>query len=195
MTRIAPKAILIVAALLLSATPVLAAETGQRPQPSPNNPSSGQLVTQSPQWDGKVITYQGEVITEAQERGEYSWIHVNDDAYYIKNVEEGAPLGGYNSGHAVWIPTELTRKIDNYGDYTHEGDVVRVRGVFNAACGQHGGDMDIHATALDVTIPGHRFKEPIHPVKGAVALAIALLAAGAWLLNRRAGVQETFARR
>jgi len=59
---------------------------------------------------------------------------VNDDAYMWKNIEEGAVLGGYNSGHAVWISSDLAGRITHFGDFAHEGDVVEVTGVFNAAC-------------------------------------------------------------
>lgn len=162
------------------------------PTASPNSPTSGDLVNKPKAWDGRRITFQGEALTQAMYRGDYAWIHLNDDAYYLKNVEEGSTLGGYNSGHAVWIPAEQAREIGIFGDYTHEGDVVEVTGVFNAACGQHGGDMDIHADALDVVTPGRVVDEVVHPVKAGLAAGLTLLAALMWFVQRRARHLDAF---
>lgn len=181
-------ALAVSASLIPSRSAALAAQA--QVVKSPNSPTSGELVENPKEWDGKELAFTGEVITEAMERGANSWIHINDDAYYLKNVEEGAPLGGYNSGHAVWIPTELTRKIEHYGDYKNEGDVVTVRGTFNAACGEHGGDMDIHATSLDVDIVGRDVREPVKPLKAMVGLIMALIAAALWVAIRRVEHRE-----
>jgi hypothetical protein len=163
-----------------------------QPAVSPNDPTSSELVSEPKKWDGKEITFTGEAITEAQERGDFAWIHLNDDAYYLKNIEEGAPLGGYNSGHAVWVPTELTEQITYYGDFKHEGDVVEVVGTFNAACAQHGGDMDIHAQGLRVVAEGRPVVEAIHPTKMiAAGLLIAVGIALGWA-SRRAQHLDTF---
>jgi len=117
-------------------------------------------------------------------RGDMAWIHVNDDPYYLENVEEGAQLGGYNSGMAIWLPASETDAITYFGDYKHEGDIVEVEGVFNAACGEHGGDMDIHATTLTVIQPGHEVVDEIRPGKVIWAVVLALLALGLYLGNR-----------
>ena len=147
--------------------------------------SSGELVDDPQLWDGKTVLFRGEAITGAMVRGDHAWVHINDDAYQLHNVEEGAELGGYNSGHAVWMPARLAQRIGVYGDYTHEGDVVAVEGVFNAACGQHGGDMDIHAHTLEIEIPGHVVHEPVKPVKAWLAVALLVTACALWLLDRR----------
>ena len=122
--------------------------------------NSASLVDNANAWNGHVITFTGETIGEAMVRGKIAWIHLNDDAYMWKNIEEGAKLDGYNSGHAVWVPANLAMKIRFFGDFKHEGDVVRIVGTFNAACPQHGGDMDIHASTLEIVRPGH----PVHHV-------------------------------
>ena len=152
---------------------------------SPNAPSSTDLVERPKTWNEQEIPFTGEAIGEVMERGEYAWIHLNDDAYYAKNVEEGAGLSGYNSGMAVWIPTNLTDTIGTYGDYKHEGDIVKVQGVFNAACAQHGGDMDIHATSLAVVTPGRHAIDQIRAWKVALAILLALLALVLWQAERR----------
>jgi len=157
---------------------------------SPNSPSSTELVEQPKKFNGTEITFEGEAIGEAMARGDDAWIHLNDDAYMYKNVEEGAELGGYNTGMPVWLPTNLAEKIGTFGDYKHEGDIVKVSGVFNAACGQHGGDMDIHATTLVLTVPGRNALDPVKPWKLVLAIGLTLGAAGVWYADRRASHRE-----
>jgi len=170
----------------------LAPSAFAQPAVSPNTPSSGDLVAEPRLWDGDSVTFTGEVITEAQERGDYAWIHVNDDAYYLKNIEEGAPLGGYNSGHAIWLPTALTKQISYYGDFKHEGDVVQAVGTFNAACGQHGGDMDIHATSLKIVTVGRPVREAFSIPKMFAAIGLMVLGLGLGWASRRQQHLDTF---
>lgn len=191
MTRRLTMAVIIALAFaLLCATPVWA---GDAPFP-PNKPDSTELinkmnvpgdVTKGLFWNGKTITFHGEAIGEVMVRGEGAWIHLNDDAYMVKNVEEGAKLGGYNSGMAVWVPSALTKAIDTYGDYQHEGSIVEIEGVFNGACKEHGGDMDIHATTLKVLRAGHVVADPTPPWKATLAVALAGLAGLLFWLERK----------
>lgn len=155
------------------------------PQKSPNETPSGALVEAPKEWDGKTLSFTGEAIGEGMIRGDHAWIHLNDDAYYLKNVEEGAELGGYNSGMPIWLPTGEAEKITSFGDYKHEGDVVSVEGVFNAACGEHGGDMDIHATRLEIVAKGRHAADPVKPAKLLFAVGLALLAGALFVANRR----------
>jgi hypothetical protein len=157
---------------------------------SPNHPTSGEMVEQPKKYDGTEVIFEGEAIGEAMVRGEDAWVHLNDDAYMFKNVEEGARLGGYNSGMSVWLPRSLSGRISTFGDYKHEGDIVRVRGTFNAACAQHGGDMDIHASSLEVTVPGRRAADPVKPGKLILAVVLTFAAAGVWYADRRLGHRE-----
>ncbi len=157
------------------------------PEGSPNKPTSAEIVDAPKAWDGKVVTFTGEAIGEAMVRGDKAWIHLNDDAYYIENVEEGAHLGGYNSGMAVWIDVSLAEKIKVFGDYKHEGAVAKATGVFNAACAEHGGDMDIHATSLEIVAAGRDAQDPVKSGKLMWAIGLALVAGALYLVNRSWG--------
>ena len=117
--------------------------------------SSTTLVEKANAWDGRAVNFMGEAIGEAMRRGGMCWVHLNDDAYMWENIEEGAKLGGYNSGQAIWVRAGLASKIRFFGDFLHEGDVVKVSGVFHAACREHGGDLDIHAVRLEIVRVGH----------------------------------------
>jgi hypothetical protein len=171
--RYFPTMLVLAALFAVVAAPAVAAEAPIQP----NKPDSTELVnkmnvpgdiTKGLFWNAKTVTFHGEAIGEVMVRDSYAWIHLNDDAYMEQNVEEGAKLGGYNSGMAVWVPADLANQIDTYGDYKHEGTIVEVTGVFNAACKEHGGDLDIHATSLRILRPrGRRSGTPLEGLAGA----------------------------
>lgn len=159
---------------------------------APREPSSGELVESPLVYDGAAVAFEGEAIGEAMIRGDHAWVHLNDDAYMKKNVEEGAPLGGYNSGMPVWLSARDAQKVGVFGDYQHAGDIVRVEGRFNAACAEHGGDMDIHGISLERIVPGRIAEDPIHAWKVILAGVLSFAAAGAWWAEGRAVRSERF---
>jgi hypothetical protein len=187
--RFFPSMLVVAALFAIIASPAVAAET-----PIPKNvPDSTELInkmnvpgdiTKGLFWNGKTITFHGEAIGEVMKRDDYAWIHLNDDAYMEQNVEEGAKLGGYNSGMAVWVSADLTDQIDTYGDYKHEGTIVEVVGTFNGACKEHGGDMDIHATGLRILRAGHVVDDPVQLWKVLLAFGLIAVAFGLWRLDR-----------
>lgn len=162
---------------------VLSLALGALPAFGQDAPTSAQLVEEPGSFDGTVIEFTGEVVGEVMDRPGGAWVHLNDDAYMERNVEEGAELGGYNSGQAVWVPGDLAAAITRAGDYHNQGDIVRVTGVFNAACPEHGGDMDIHAQGLVVVTPGHAVVDPVAPWKPILALILSVLAGGLFAVH------------
>jgi hypothetical protein len=138
--------------------------------------NSASLVENANLWNGRIVTFKGEAIGECMVREKMAWIHLNDDAYMEKNIEEGAALGGYNSGHAVWVSAELAREIRFFGDFKHDGDIAKVSGVFNAACREHGGDMDIHASSMEILLIGHPVRHLVNTNRMMVAAVLFVLA-------------------
>jgi hypothetical protein len=190
-------------ALLTLSVPMLPATArGQTPgQPLPVNPdyafpnketlpgvdvNSASLVENANLWSRRTVAFKGEAIGEALVQGSMAWIHVNDDPYMEKSAAAGGALSGYNSGHAIWLPSDLARKIKVFGDYRYQGDIVKVTGVFNAACPEHGGDMDIHATSLTILRSGHSIEHPVSANRGLAAAGLVALAAGLYGVRRRA---------
>ena len=130
--------------------------------------SSTDLVMNAKELDGTEVTYQGEVIGDIMRRGEYAWINVNDGDNAI----------------GIWIRTDLTAAIAHTGSYKYKGDRVEVAGIFNRACSEHGGDLDIHAHALRVVELGVPQPERISSAKkNAAALSIGVLGL-VWILSR-----------
>lgn len=152
--------------------------------------TSAELVEQYKRYEHKTITFRGEVIGDILARGEHSWVNINNDPYQSRNIEEGRKPSGYNSGQSVWLPSYLVKDIAHTGSYTASGDDVEVVGVFNSACPEHGGDMDIHATSLKVLKRGHQVAHRFDAAQAALALGLLALGAGLFLVNRRAESQR-----
>ena len=150
--------------------------------------ASVQLIESAAAWDGRVVTFSGEAVGEPMVRGARAWLHLNDDAYQKRSTPEaGRQLRGYNSGQAIWAPAALAQRVRSFGGYRREGDSVRVLGTFNAACREHGGDMDIHATSLEVVGEGYAVAHPLRVRRLGLGFALFALAAALELARRRAG--------
>jgi len=107
--------------------------------------SSEELIERAKDLDGRAIVYRGEVVTSVLKRGEHSWTNPNDGSNAI----------------GVWCRTELTEGIRHVGSYKHRGDLIQVDGIFNRACGKHGGEMDIHAYRTEILREGYLKDEKI----------------------------------
>jgi len=107
------------------------------------------------------VIYSGEVIGDIMKRGEYAWINVSDE----------------NNAIGIWVPYVETEKIKYTGKYRYKGDIVRISGVFNRACPEHGGDLDIHAKSIEIIEKGYEIKRNINfygLIAGIVLFIIAL---------------------
>lgn len=107
------------------------------------------LVEGAKKLDGQEVTIQGEAIGERMDRGEFSWVNVNDGTNAI----------------GVWIKRSDAKTIAYYGDYKNKGDIVEITGLFNRACKEHGGEADLHNTSLYIVEVGHQVKESISSAK------------------------------
>jgi hypothetical protein len=165
-----------------------AALSGFAQAADPAAPGSAALVEDAGDWDGRTVVFAGEAVGEAMRRGNRAWIHLNDDAYGIGGTP-GQGLSGYNSGIAVWVDAERASPISLFGDYKHHGDLVKVHGVFHAACPEHGGDLDIHADSLQIVRRGQEVARPVGRSRLLVAAVMLLLTASLFvarsILRRR----------
>lgn len=130
--------------------------------------SSSELIKNARQYDGKVVTYAGEVIGDIMVRGNYAWINVNDG--------EGA-IG-------IWIEEPLIRDILYTGSYKSSGDWIEVTGIFHRACPAHGADLDIHAQSIRKTRPGRPSLEKLNLSKRNLALVLLGLLCVVWILKQ-----------
>lgn len=107
--------------------------------------SINDLITKSHEYDNQTITIEAEVILEVLERDDYAWINVNDGTNAI----------------GVYVPMDMIKDLDVFGDYNHRGDIVRIEGVFTRNCDEHGGEIDIHATSLEIVEEGYTITQEI----------------------------------
>lgn len=117
------------------------------------------LVENGKAFDGKSITIEGEAIGETLERGRYAWVNISDQSNVM----------------GIWMKIEDAENIKFFGDYKHKGDIIKVTGIFRRACSEHGGDMDIHGTALEVVELGYPVKEEVGTSKIIVVIVLSLI--------------------
>lgn len=134
-----------------------------------NTTDINSLIENAKQLDKREITIQGELIGEELERGEYSWINVNDTTNAI----------------GVWISSKELKDVTYYGNYKNKGDIVRITGTFNRACTEHGGDTDIHCSNFEIVQKGSKTIKKISNRKLTVAGLLVVIALSIFLIYLR----------
>jgi len=129
--------------------------------------SSTELINSAKQYEGKLIVYEGEVIGDIMKRGDYSWMNINDGQNAI----------------GVWINNSLVKDIVYTGSYKSIGDGVEVTGIFNRACPQHGGDLDIHAQAIRKTSEGRLIQKRLNLGKRNLVIILLGILCLIWILS------------
>ncbi|MBI4706772.1 MAG: DNA-binding protein [Candidatus Omnitrophica bacterium] len=129
--------------------------------------SSSELINNAKEYDGKVVTFEGEVIGDVMVRGDFAWVNLSD----ISNA-----IG-------IWMPADLARQIAYTGSYKSKGDALEVAGTFHRACPEHGGDLDIHALSLRKTDAGRLIKERVNQSKKVYVFILLGVLGLAWILT------------
>jgi len=122
----------------------------------PETVSSSALFSDPGLYDGRTISFEGEIIGDIMKRGRYAWINVNDGRSAIGVFTAAENVAGLSAG-----------------GYKRQGDIVRVSGEFHRACPGHGGDMDIHAGSVTVIIKSAAREEAICPAARRMAVLLA----------------------
>ena len=121
--------------------------------------ASRELINHAQEYDGKIVTYSGEVIGDVMVRGDFAWVNISDG----------------DNALGVWMSAALAKEIKFTGNYKSRGDNLEIAGVFHRACLEHGGDLDIHAQSLRKLGNGRTVKEKLNFDK--VSLSLILLGA------------------
>jgi hypothetical protein len=119
-----------------------------------------QLVENAEILDGQTVTVSGEAIGEAMERGDHAWVNINDGS----------------NAMGIWMPLDNAQSLKIFGDYKHIGDQLQITGVFNQACAQHGGDVDIHSNSITIMAAGYATAESVPAPKIIIGLVLVCLA-------------------
>jgi len=138
---------LLIAIFLLLTPGIVRAESGR------------ELLENAAGFDGKQVTYSGEVIGVLMS-GDFAWVNILDNGY---------PIG-------VWCRATDAKKVSIIGDYKHLGDTVQVTGIFHMACAEHGGDLDIHADNLTVLEAGQELDRSVNLLLAAIGVILVVIA-------------------
>ena len=101
--------------------------------------SSIELIEKAKELNGRKLNYRGELITAILNRGDHSWINLND---------------GFNA-IGIWCKSSSLSEVKFIGDYKNRGDIIEANGIFNRACPIHNGELDIHADTIKIVRHGH----------------------------------------
>lgn len=123
-------------------------------------PDGASLIEQARALNGREVIYQGEVIGDIMPRQDHYWINV---------LGSGTAIG-------IWITTDQRSAINLAGQYGVRGDEVRITGQFNQACSEHGGDLDIHASSVEIIKMGGQVEQELNIARLAAAAGLFLLA-------------------
>lgn len=170
---------------------IAAPEDDADPAPAEAAPAgrvtSTELIECPDRFDGRTVTYTGEVIGDVLERDGGAWVLMNDDAYALEAgpIPAGGELQGYNSGVSVWLPDPLPELIEQPGDPGWRGDVLRIEGVVHRADPADGGGLTIRATDAELVAEAARIERPLHRTQAVVAAALAVIALGVVAWERR----------
>jgi hypothetical protein len=126
------------------------------------------LINRAREYDDQVITYQGEVVGDVMRRGDFAWVNLHDGKNAI----------------GVWVPLHLIDQIVYTGSYKSRGDTLLVKGIFQRACPQHGGDLDIHAQQILKVASGRLTPERPNPYKLNQAGILLGVLLAVWILRR-----------
>jgi len=139
-------------------------------------------------FDGRRVTYLGEVVGDLLVRDGGAWVLVNDDDYALRV----GPLPGHrehrgtNSGLSVWLPNPLADQLTGFGRPGIWGDVIQVTGRIHRSDTHDGGGLTLRAEQLSVRQASGRIGDPLRLPQLVLALVSALAAIVALLLRRRA---------
>lgn len=129
----------------------------------------GDIIEDAHVYDGASVEMQGEAIGESlRADADHKWVNV---------LGGGMALG-------VYMPNDMAKEIERYGDYRTFGDTVAVRGLVNVSCPQHGGEFDMHAEELVIVESGGPRDNPTHPWKLAAGLGLLVVGAVEYRLYR-----------
>lgn len=98
----------------------------------------------------------------------------------IVNADEGHKWtnisGTSNAVISVYMPDDLAGLIQHVGDYHETGTSLKITGTYHVACPEHEGELDVHASAAEVTDNGGPVTHMVAPGRLGAAFAFCAVA-------------------
>lgn len=134
----------------------------------------GVLVSINRALNDNQVSFEGEAVGDIVNGGESSkWVNV---------------MGASNAVISVFMTDDQASLVDDLGGYHSSGTHLKITGVYHIACPEHQGELDVHASNVEVTKVGELTEHRISPVRFEAAVVIcvaALVVLGAYVLTRR----------
>ena len=120
------------------------------------------LVSVNRALDGSEVRFTGEVVGDIvnAENG-YKWINV---------------MGSANNVIGVRVTDEQAQLVQHIGNYHNSGTVLRVTGEYHVACPEHQGELDVHASSIDLVDAGGPVEHLLNSGRVLVAIMLVTLA-------------------
>lgn len=173
--------------------PLPAGREGEEREEAPLEPvppeevTSNQLYDCPQTYDGRLITYTGEVVGALLPRREAVWAQLNDDVY----GDAGAPLPthrdfrGGNAGVGALLPFDVAAMVETIGGPGRHGDVLRVVARFERVDEATGEVAILRVQSARLEQAGRPVVIPDSPARPIVASLAAAMALGVVLAERR----------
>ncbi|MGI6031946.1 MAG: TrkH family potassium uptake protein [Coriobacteriales bacterium] len=98
------------------------------------------LLSASYRLDEEPVEFSGEVVgTPVWADNGHKWVNVK---------QNGAMIG-------VYLTNEQLSQITDFGSYGHVGSTIAIKGTYHLSCDQHCGELEVHATSVNVTQAGY----------------------------------------
>jgi hypothetical protein len=150
--------------------------------PDGHRVTSGQVQDCPVAFDGRRVTFVGELVGDLLDRDGGAWVLVNDDDYALElgPLPAHSELRGTNTGLSVWLPERLHGQVTGLGRPGQRGDLVRIEGVVRRADPADGGGLSLRADRLDVLSPSASVDEPLNLAQVWLAAGTLGLAGALW---------------
>lgn len=137
-------------------------------------------------FDGRTVTYTGEIVGDVLRRDGGAWVQINDDTYALQTgpLAVAGTAAGTSSGLAVWLPDPLDEGLAA-GRANRRGHVVTVTGTFHLTDPADGGGTTIRTDQLTVLRPSQQFDTDVPALTALLATALLAAAGIAWHPLRR----------
>lgn len=122
----------------------------------------GVLVSTNRALNGSEVSFTGEAVGDIVNAGEgYKWANIS---------------GTSNAVISVYMPDDLAKLIQHVGDYHETGTSLKITGTYHIACPEHDGELDVHASAAEVTDNGGPVTHMVVPGRLEAAFALCVVA-------------------
>lgn len=108
------------------------------------------------------VSFEGEAVNDILNAGDgYKWLNVR---------------GTSNADISVYADDELAKLVVNVGDYHTTGTNIKVTGTYHIACPEHEGELDVHASSVEVIDAGGPITHLIAPGRIGTAFVLCAIA-------------------